>query len=167
MENTLKARIIELLSKDLDTFYSISDLAKKLSVAYSHAHLFINKLAAEKIVNIQKIGNVSVCRLNLKNQLTLTNLAVIEAKKTSEWLSKNPHAEKIVEKIELVKDSVHSVLLKNNKVILIVPEKITGVDFSSFRNRTVMNVEHLNKNRHYYKDCVVLYGAEKFWSMIS
>lgn len=167
MTVTLKHRIIELLSRDLHTLYSISDIAKSLGVAYSHAHTFIKTLVKEGIVDVKKVGNVSVCSLNLKSQLALSYLSLIESRRTAEWTSKNPQSAKILEKIEQVKDSVHSVLVKGNRIILIVPEKITGVDFSMFRNRTVMNRSHLAKNRHYYKDCIILHGAEKFWSMLS
>ncbi|MBW2996975.1 hypothetical protein KY349_01400 [Candidatus Woesearchaeota archaeon] len=166
MPITLKHKIIELLSRDLATLYSISDIAKKLGVAYSHAHNFVNKLVKEEVISVKKIGNVSVCSLNLKSQLAVSYLSLIESRKTAEWLKKNPHGAKTVEKIEIVKDNVHSVLLKNNRVILIVPEKITGVDFSMFRNRTVMNRKHLLRNKQYYTGCIVLHGAEKFWSMM-
>ena len=114
-----------------------------------------------------KIGNVSVCSLNLKSQLTLSYLSLIESRRTLEWINKNPQSSKLLERIEQVKDNVHSVIVKNNRVIFIVPEKITGVDFSMFRNRTVINRMHLAKNKHYYKDCIILHGAEKLWSLMS
>lgn len=166
MTVTLKYRIIELLAKDLATLYSISDIAKKLGVAYSHAHTFVKKLVKDNVINVQKIGNVSVCRLNLKQPATLSYLSLIESRKTAEWLRKNPQSSKILEKIDQVKDNIHAVLIKNNRIIIIVPEKITGADFSMFRNRAVMNRTHLARNKHYYKDCIILHGAEKFWSFI-
>jgi hypothetical protein len=166
MAVTLKHRIIEFLSKETTALKSISDIARQLGVAYSHAHTFVGLLEKEGAIRIQKIGNVSVCRLDTKNAATLAYLSLIESRKTAEWLTKNPQAAKTIEKIELVKDSVHSVLVKNNRIILIVPEKISGADFSMFRNRTVMNHTHLKNNRQYYKDCVILHGAEKFWSMM-
>jgi hypothetical protein len=165
-ETTLKYRIIELLSTDLSKLYSISDVSKKLGVAYSHAHTFVKKLVAEKVLRVQKIGNVSVCRLDLGSALALAYLSVIESRRAAEWVRKNPQSAKILDKIELVKDNVHCVLIKGSKIIIVVPEKITGADFSMFKNRTVMNRTHLEKNRHYYKDCVVLHGAEKYWSMM-
>ncbi len=167
MTATLKHRIIELLSRDPDKLYSISDIAKKLGAAYSHAHNFTTQLTREEVLNIQKIGNVSVCRLNLKNPLTLSYLSLIETRKTLQWTRKNPHATKLYEKIEHVKDNVHSILIKNNRIIIIVPEKITGADFSMFRNRSVMNRSQLTRNRHHYKNCVILHGAEKFWSFMA
>ncbi|MBN1544668.1 hypothetical protein JW898_04350 [Candidatus Woesearchaeota archaeon] len=166
MAVTLKYRIIELLSKDAAELYSVSDIAKKLGVAYSHAHTSVGALAKEGAIKIQKIGNVSVCRLDLKQPLALSYLSTIESRKAAEWAAKNPHSSKILEKIEQAKDNVHSALIKNNKIILIVPERIAGVDFSAFRNRSVMNRTHLLRNRHYYKDCIILHGAEKFWSMM-
>lgn len=167
MTVTLKYRIIELLSRDHGTLFSISDIAKKLGVAYSHTHGFVKILAKEEVISVQKIGNVSVCRLNLKQQMTLAYLSQIEYKKTAEWARKNPQSKKIMERVEQAKDNVHSVLLKGNKIIIIVPERITGADFSMFRNRVVLNKTHLMRNRHYYKDCVVLHGAERYWSFMS
>ncbi|MFH1668326.1 MAG: helix-turn-helix domain-containing protein [Candidatus Woesearchaeota archaeon] len=166
MAVTLKYKIIELLSRDVATLHSISDIAKKLGVAYSHAHSFVITLVKEGVIDVQKIGNVSVCRLNLKSAMSRSYLSIIESRRALEWIRKNPQAAKITEKIEQVKDNIHTVLIKGNRTILIVPEKISGVDFSMFRNRAVMNMEHLKKNKHYYTDCIILHGAEKFWGSI-
>ena len=167
MSITLKYRIIELLSRDPSIFYSISDIAKRLKVAYSHAHTFVKNLVNEKVIKIQKIGNVSVCRLDLTQQQTLAYLSVIESRRTSEWAKKNPQSSKIFERVEQVKDNVHSVLIKNNRIIIIAPERITGADFSMFRNRTVINSTQLLRNKKLYKDCIILHGAEKFWSFMA
>ncbi|NQU78351.1 hypothetical protein HQ545_01140 [Candidatus Woesearchaeota archaeon] len=162
MKTTLKYRIIELISAAGPEFYSISDIAKKLSVAYSHAHIFVKKLASEDAITIQKIGNVSVCRPNLKNVMARAYLTQIEARKTSEWIRKNPQSSKIMEKIELIKDNVHCVLIKNNKVIIIAPEKITGADFTMFRNRIVVTQRQIAR----HKGSVILHGAEKYWGLM-
>jgi len=166
MDTTLKHRIIESVSKDISEQFSIADIAKRLGVVYSHAHTFVKKLAAEDVLKIKKIGNVSVCSLNLESQMTLAYLSLIEAARTKGWLSKNQHAEKVIEKLELVKDSVHCVLMKNNNVILIVPEHIIGVDYSMFRNRSVITSVQMLRNRKMYADSVILHGAEKYWSMM-
>lgn len=166
MPPTLKHRIIGLLARDPSP-RSISDIARKLGVAYSHAHSFIRQLISEDIVRTQKIGNVLVCSLNMHSQSTCAHLAVIESERASEWRRKNPHFEKTLEKIDLVKDYVHAILVKNNNVVIIVPEKLSGADFSMFRNRTVLTAHQVSKKRDYYKDCVIVYGAERFWSLLS
>jgi hypothetical protein len=167
MADTLKQRIIELLSKDTTEFYSISDIAKKLDSAYSHAHTFVGELAREEVILIKKIGNVSVCSLNLKSGLACSYLSLLESRKAKEWKDKNPHAAKTIEKIDIVKDSIHAALVKNNNIILIVPEKISNADFSMLRNRTVITFAQFMKNRQHYKDAIVIYGAEKYWSMLA
>ncbi|MBW2966917.1 hypothetical protein KY362_00365 [Candidatus Woesearchaeota archaeon] len=167
MPVTLKYRIIGLISKDADALFSISDIAKRLGVAYSHAHSFVVKLTKEDVLTIQKIGNVSVCRLNLKTPLTLSYLSVIESRKTLEWTKKNPHSKKIVGKIEDVRENVHCVLVKNNRIIIVTPEKIAGVDFTMFRNRTVITPRQLRSKRKLYSDCIILHGAEKYWGLLS
>lgn len=167
MAVTLKYRILELLSRDHEGLYSISDVAKSLGVAYSHAHGAVRKLVSDEVIRINKVGNVSVCKINLKSQMTVSMLAINSARKTTEWMKKNPQAAKITEKINIASDNVHCVLVKGNKVILVVPEKIKGADFSMFRNRTVITSRQLVKKRKYYSDAIVLHGAEKYWSFMS
>ncbi len=163
----LKYRIIEYLSRDLGGLYSISDVGKSLGVAYSHAHSSIKQLVRDDVITIQKIGNVSVCRLNLKSPMALSLLSINSSRKASEWMKKNPQSSKIIEKIAVVSDNVHCVLVKGSNIILIIPEKIKGADFSMFRNRTVINKHQLLRKKKYYSDAVVLHGAEKYWSFMS
>jgi hypothetical protein len=166
MPPTLKHRIIELLSRDASP-KSISDIARRLEVAYSHAHSFTRQLISEDIVRTQKIGNVLVCSLNLKEPLTCSYLALIESERALGWKRKNPHFAKTLEKIDVVKDNVHAVLVKNNSIILVVPEHVSGADFSMFKNRTILTAYQLSKKREYYRECVILHGAEKFWSLMA
>lgn len=163
MTTLLKYRIIELLSDDLDSLYSISDIAKKLGVAYSHAHLFIKKLDDEGVIKIKKVGNTSVCILNPSN-LTLAYLSQLSYQKTQKF--SHPHLERLYEKINLVKDHIHSIIICGNKLIIIAPEKIGGVDFSIFKNRTVINQFQFLANKNYYKNCHIIHGAEKYWSFM-
>lgn len=171
MLKNIKPRILELLSKDLgsaDSFKTISDIANELKVAYSHAHKFVAELADADVLKIQKIGNAKICRLNLRNPLTLSHLALIESKKTSDWIKKDMRAAKILERVEQIKDSVHAIILINNKFIIIVPEKIKDADFRIFKNRKVINQRDLKKDIQFYKHKgVIIHGSEKFWSMIS
>ena len=166
MADNVEKRIIGLLRDNPDTIFSISTIAKRLNIAYSHSHKFVKKLSAKGILKQQKIGNTIICTLNLKNTLTLARLAELEYEQTSKWIEKNPKAEKIFEKIEVVKDDVHSILIHGNKIILLIPEKITNSDFSLFRNRTVMTRNQMIKNKSYYKNAVILYGAEAYISLI-
>lgn len=165
MTVTLKYRILDLLSKDTDALFSISDIAKKLGVAYSHAHFFIAKLMEEDVIKVQKIGNVSVCRLNLKQPLTLSYLSVIESRRALDWIRKNPHSDKIITHIGSVKDECHSVLIKNKHIIVIAPHRSDS--FKMFRNRSVIAPDELRRRRKQFSDCIILHGAEKYWSLLS
>jgi len=167
MVTTLKHRIIELLSRDPGELYSISDIAKRLGVAYSHAHGFVKTLVSEDVLLIKKIGNVSVCSLNLTAPMTLSLLSIIESRRALEWMKKNPQSAKLMERVEIVKDNVHCVLVKGNRVVLVVPEKIKGAEFSIFKNRVVLNHRQLRRKRKQYNDRIVLHGAEKYWSLMS
>lgn len=166
MAGTLKQRIIGLLADNLDKFYSISDISKELKVAYSHAHTFVNQLKSEQVIRIQKIGNASVCKLNMDEQLTLVNLAMMSYKKTLEWKQKDKRYEKLKEKSDMIKDKVHCVLVHNNKIILVVPDGSDKEGLDVFQNRSVINREQLKKNSDFYKNAIILHGAEKYWSLL-
>ncbi|MFQ5474931.1 MAG: hypothetical protein ACE5DM_03785 [Candidatus Nanoarchaeia archaeon] len=133
MAKTLDSRIIDLLSRDIRKLYSISDIAKELGVAYSHAYLFVKRLIEQGVIATQRIGKTFVCRLNLKQPLTLARLAEVSYQRTSEWCKKDPRSEKLLSRVQMVKEGLHCVLLQNNKIILIVPDK--SGDFSIFKNR--------------------------------
>lgn len=167
MAETLKTRIIGLLSRDFDRLFSISDISKELEVAYSHAHTFIKHLAKEEIISTQKIGNALVCRVNMGNPQTLAHLALLSYKKTKEWQKKDVRAKKILERVNKIQDSIHSALLHNNKVILVVPESVSSRDFAIFKNRKVINRNELVRDKKHYLNCIILHGAEKFWSLLS
>lgn len=162
---TLKYRIIAKLSKDTDELFSISDIAKGLGVSYSHAHMFMMHLEKEQAVRIRKIGNVKVCTLNLQSPMTLSYLSLIESHKAIDWMKKNPHSEKIMANIAAVRDEVHSVLVKNKRIIVIAPNKSDA--FRIFRNRIVLTPHELRKRRKQFSDAVILHGAEKYWSLLS
>ena len=166
MVETLELRVVELLSRDLDKLYSIADVAKELKVAYSHAYLFVKRLIELEIIITQNIGKMIVCRLNLKQPLTLARLSEIEYKKTLAWSKKDPRSTKLSERINLVKESVHCILLQNNKIIIIVPDTVLHTDFPVFKNRKVLSVHEFRKNKQFYKKTIILHGAEKYWSLI-
>ncbi|MBU0461838.1 MAG: hypothetical protein KJ574_04605 [Nanoarchaeota archaeon] len=166
MAESLELRIIELLSNNPDKLFSIADIAKQLKVAYSHAHMFVSRLIAQQIISKQHVGKTIVCRLNIKQPLTLAKLSEISYKKTFEWSKKDPRAEKIFAKIEQVKENVHSVMLQNNKIIVVIPESAKNADFSIFPNRSVLTPYELRKNKNFYTNILILHGAEKYWSLI-
>ncbi|MBI4738163.1 hypothetical protein HY772_01130 [Candidatus Woesearchaeota archaeon] len=166
MAVTLKERILGKLADDPSKLYSIKDLAKTLNSAYSHTHGFVQALAKDRIATIQKVGNVSIVKLNPTEPRTLASLALISYQKTAEWQQKDARAEKIMERLWVVSDHIHCALIKSNKVVLVTPEHISGVDFGVFQNRSVIKATDLIKNKQYYTDAVILHGAEKYWEII-
>jgi hypothetical protein len=166
MSETLRERILEKIASEKDNIWSIKDLSKTLNSAYSHTHKYVQELAKDRIVLIQKIGNVSIIKLNSKEPATLATLALISYKKTKEWQDKDTRSQKMMERIIQTQDHIHCALIKSNRIILVVPEHITGIDLSMFQNRSQITAYELIKNRQYYQDCVILHGAEKYWSMI-
>ena len=74
MADNLSDRIISLLSKETDELLSISDISKRLGVAYSHAHGFVSDLLREGILESKRVGRTIICRLDRRNPLTIAAL---------------------------------------------------------------------------------------------
>lgn len=166
MAVTLKERLLSKLADDPGQLYSINDLAKALNAAYSHTHLFVQQLAKDHIINIQKVGNVSIVKLNPRERQTLAILALLSYQKTAEWRQKDARSEKIMERLAVVTDHIHCALVKSNKIIIVIPEHISGADFGVFQNRSVLTAAEFVKNKSYYQDAIIAHGAEKYWEII-
>lgn len=72
-------KIIELFRKDLFKSYTIKELAEKINKkSYGWVFNAIKKLNISGIINLEPKGGSSICSINLKNELTLNYLALLE-----------------------------------------------------------------------------------------
>ena len=131
---------------------------------YSHAHLLINRLFKQGIIKKQNIGKTIICELDYLHPLTILTLARNSYNKTQQFIQKDKRSEKIYEKIQRIKDDVEIVLLQNHKIILITEQE---KKFKEFRNRKVININNFKKNKIFYEKTIILYGAEKYWSVLT
>ncbi|MBT7366949.1 hypothetical protein HN814_01975 [Candidatus Woesearchaeota archaeon] len=172
LTRTLRFRIIELLASELDELITISEISKRLKVAYSHAHKFVQEMNAEGVLKIKKLGRVSVVQLNFEDQAIFGYLALIEYNKTKKWLNENPWAQRIYDKIKTksglsdLTDDIHCILYYKNKIIIVKPKKILDFDFKTFKLRDVITIDELKQNREKYRGVIILHGAEKYWKLL-
>ena len=93
MDNTT-FRILDILSRDLDSPISINRLTKKIkethgTAYYKNIYDKIQDLKAQNILNITEIGKASVITLNFNDYRLTDILSEIEKKKKQEFLEKN------------------------------------------------------------------------------
>ena len=178
MTGTLRERIIAHLGRDLNRLYSISDIAKALGAAYSHCNKFIRELAEDNIIKLIKISNSLICTLNLKEPLTIANLALIEYQNYNVWKkNKNnkPKAAKLNLFLNRVKDhmiQIDSLIISKTNILILVNE-IDG-KLKNEIDKANLGISYMLIDRsNFYKmqenilnDHVVAYGAEKFWQYV-
>lgn len=102
--------------------YSISDLARKLNVAYPHVHSAVNGLISQNILKANKIGRSIYCSLNLANDLC-RNLLEFSLIETKQKIFKKPNLKNLNKDIlNLVLEfpEIISVIFKKNKLIFII-----------------------------------------------
>jgi hypothetical protein len=87
-------RILNTSSRDLSISTSISELTNNINKSYGTAYYKniydkIHDLKKHNIINLTKIGNISVPSINFNNYLTIDLLAEMELRKKQNFLEKN------------------------------------------------------------------------------
>lgn len=124
MDNTT-FRILDILSRDLDSPISINRLTKKIKESHGTAYYKniydkIQDLKEQNILNITEIGKASVITLNFNNYQLTDILAEMELKKKQEFLEKNIEMQTIF--IEIDKE-LRSAFPSIESILMIDPEK--------------------------------------------
>lgn len=96
-------KILDLFRGNIFTSKTIRDISLHLKISYPKAHDAINELNRKKIINIKKVGNSSVCEVNLSPQA----MSILSFLDEQEAFSRNiPNIEKILEFKELLDDII-------------------------------------------------------------
>jgi len=94
-ESDYKDKILIYLSRNLGKKITINAICEGLKLSYGYLHSTIHKFEAEKIINIEEVGNYKLISLNFKNMLTIAELARVSVKVSQEIISKNKKLRKI------------------------------------------------------------------------
>lgn len=86
MLNNCEIKILNILMRTPLEFYSINDIAKKISLAYPYVYESVQKLEKKELISVNKIGKSSLCRIRFDNP---EELAIASSINTSEFLSKH------------------------------------------------------------------------------
>ncbi|MFH1506364.1 MAG: hypothetical protein ABIE94_05260 [archaeon] len=172
--NTLEQQIIGLYDRDINTAYSINQIAKLLKKRYPYINKKVNQLLKAKILVKATIGHAHLCSLNLENEQTTILLTINEIKKKEIFLKKDDwknKAEKICSCIE--NTSIKTVLCSNNTVFFVVGNL---KDERIIRKKLRLNKMNFLTNEQFKKillsdksileDHTILYAYEEYYRAI-
>jgi len=112
-ESDYKDKILIYLSRSLGKKVTINKIKEDLKLAYGYLHSTIHKLEADRIVNVEEVGNYKLISLNFKNMLTIAELARVSVKVSQEITSKIKQLKKLnllIENLRKYKDILSIVL---------------------------------------------------------
>ena len=158
---TAQQRILTLLAQERQELNSISDIAKKLKIAYSHAHRYVKLLQHKNVITIKKVGGALICSLNRSEPLTRALLAQRSYEHAQAWRKHNPHSEKIMQRVHELRAQLRIVAMHNKRVLIVPAENAQTSLLERFHNRKLLSQQEIHDP--YYKDVVILYGAEHYW----
>lgn len=126
-------RILNTSSTMLSSATSISGLTSSISKSYGAAYYKniydkIHKLEKQNIINLTKIGNISIPTINFNNYLTIDLLAEMELKKKQNFLEKNMEMQMLFLEMETYFKEFYSI----KSISIISPEKNTKLNRAEF-----------------------------------
>ncbi len=86
MLNNCELKILGLLLKKPEEFYSINDMATKIKLAYPYVYDSVKNLEKKELLTIKKIGKSNLCQVRFNN---LEELAVAAMEMRKEFLAHN------------------------------------------------------------------------------
>jgi len=147
LESDYKDKLLVYLSRGLGKKVTINKIKEDLRLAYGYLHSTIHKLEAEKIVNIEEVGNYKLISLNFKNMLTIAELARVSVKISQEITNKTKQLKKLnslVAKLRKYKD-ILSIVLFGSQARLEAREKSDIDILIILSERSPKNREIVNK----------------------
>ncbi len=187
MDNLLK--LIQSLGKNLNDEIPIRQLSKESKVPYTTTHRLVKNNKDLFIIN--KKGNIKLCSLNLKDNITKNYLILAERKEAESFMQKQPQFK--ILKAELPKGDYSLVLFgsraegrnreksdvdlciinkdgkKNvsfSRFELLFKLEINPIYLSNKEFKDMLKEEEHNLAKEIIKKHIVLYGEEHFWNLI-
>tara|TARA_Y100000310_G_scaffold335186_1_gene416617 strand:- start:396 stop:971 length:576 start_codon:yes stop_codon:yes gene_type:complete len=186
MDNLLK--LIQTLGKNLQNQIPIRQLSKESKIPYTTAHRLIKN--NKDIFIIDKKGNIKLCSLNLKDNITKNYLILSERKEAEQFSNKNPEFKVLKKEIP---SGDYSLVLFGSRaegkqreksdidLCVINKDGKKNIKFSKFELLFKLEInpiylkdkefkqmlkEEENLAKEIIKKHIVLYGEEYFWNII-
>lgn len=178
--NALEQEIIGLYNVDINSMYSINQIASLLNKKYPYINKKVTFLIEQNIFKMTIVGRSHLCSLNLKNEETIFTLILNEIKRKKAALEKNSSLNKIMGYIErLSKTADLRIVLKNEDSIIFISENKEKCDnvskgvlkqaFYNYKSEFLTKDEFLKKllnDNSLHQKKVILYGFEKYYEYI-
>jgi hypothetical protein len=174
--NETRFKVLDTLSREIGKHISIKELTNKIkethgTAYYKNTYDEIKILAHEKILEIEKIGNSSIIRLNFANYFLLDILSEMELKKKYNLLKKRPEMLMIFQEFELRLrriSFISSICISNpeknirlNRIELLVTLKDSSDDLIiQYKNELYKIIDSLQKKYNLKIDCMILTNKE-------
>ena len=186
MDNLLK--LIQTLGKNLHNQIPIRQLSKESKIPYTTTHRLIKN--NKEIFIINQKGNIKLCSLNLKDNITKNYLILSERKEAESFFNKNPEF-KVLKK-ELPKGDYSLILfgsraegkqreksdidlciinkdgkknIKFSKFELLFKLEINPIYLKDQEFKQMLKEEEQNLAKEIIKKHIILYGEEYFWNL--
>jgi len=170
IENKLEMDIIGLYDSNLVNLFSINQIAHFLGKKYPYINKKVTDLLNEGILRKTVVGKSYLCSLNMENEKTILLLCLQELKKKQK-------ARQLQKVEDFVKNNqmditIHCILKYNSKLLFVIENirdrrKITR----SFPDAVVADktefLDILSEEPKIFKSRTVLYGAERFYELLS
>ena len=145
-EADYKGKILAYLIKSLGRKVTINSISEDLGLSYGSLHYAVQKLLAEKIINVEEVGNYKLLSLNFSNMLAIAELARISVKIAQEITNQNKKLKKLNELVINLRkyQQILSIVLFGSHAKLLAHEKsdidilvILGVKYQ--KNRALID----------------------------
>ena len=140
-EADYKDKILAYLIRSIGRKITINSIREDLGLSYGSLHYAVQKLLAEKIINVEEVGNYKLISLNFKSMLAIAELSRVSVRISQEITSKSKKLGKLIiliEKLRKYKD-ILSIVLFGSHARLEAREK-SDIDLLVILNETAENV---------------------------
>ncbi|NQV09252.1 nucleotidyltransferase domain-containing protein [Candidatus Woesearchaeota archaeon] len=187
MDNLLK--LIQTLGKNLNNEIPLRQLSKESKTPYTTTYRLIKNNKDIFIVN--KKGNIKLCSLNLKDNITKNYLILAERKEAESFIKKQPQFKVLKEELP---EGAYSLILfgsraeeknreksdidlcvinkdgkKNinfSKFELLFKVEINSIYLSRKEFKSMLTEKEQNLAKEIIKKHIIFYGEEYFWNLI-
>ncbi len=177
--------MVQTLGKNLANEITVRQLSKESKIPYTTAYRLVKN--NNNLFTIIRKGNIKLCSLNLRDNITKNYLILSERKETDSFFKKQPQFKVLKE--ELPKGD-YSLILFGSRAEGISREKSDidlcvinkdgkkNISFSKFELeinpiylkdkefKQMLNDEEQNLAKEIIKKHIILYGEEYFWNLI-
>jgi len=186
MDNKLK--IINKLGKEMEKSYTMHELSKELNIPYATFHRTIQQM--EDLIIMQQIGKSKIIKLNIKNSIIKSYLAIASEQEKQDFIKNRPLIKKIMNETkeeeivilfgshaknqETKKSDIDLFIINNkgkrsssfSKLELLYNKEINAIYMTSQEFKQMLKDKEENLGKQVLKNHILLKHPEKFWEYV-